>query len=64
MQALRLYIRPKITTHFRSLIPVHPQPAHTFQDIFQRTFNTALDIGILNAQDKNSVVVPGKEPGK
>ena len=64
LQTLRLKIGTIFTAYLRPLIPIQAQPVQTAKDSPHRVFNFSGDIGILNADNEATAVVPGKEPVK
>jgi hypothetical protein len=64
LQTLRLKIRTIFTIYLRPLIPIQAQPAQTIKDSLHRVLNFSGDIGIFNADNETTPVVPGKEPVK
>ena len=59
---LTLKIGAKITTDFRALIPVDPQPAQSIKDRLTSRFGVARFVGVLNAEDEFAAAIPRIEP--
>src|SRR5689334_23719019 len=62
--ALDLIVGAICSSNYRSLVDVQSKPGHTFEQIFNRTFNCACSVGIFNAQDKLSSCMACIQPAK
>lgn len=50
------------TIHSRSFIPIEPEPTESFQNWFERGFNIALLVGIVDPQDELAAVFTSEQP--
>src|SRR5512139_280399 len=64
IKTLRLIVRSIWAAHSRPLVYVHPQPLKTLQDHFDRPFDLARHVSVLDAQDESTHVAPGEKPGE
>ena len=46
----------------RSFVPVEPQPAHARQDALDHGVGGALEVGVLDAQDEDALMVAREQP--
>ena len=62
VHALRLAVRRVRAADLGALVPVEAQPAHRVEQLVVRLLGVAGRVGVLDAEDQGSLVVPGERP--
>ena len=62
LEPLRLHVRPEGTADIRPFVPVQAEPAQGREERLDAAFDITLLVGVLDAQDELTAVVPRQQP--